>query len=134
MRSYALNMNDTAKNDTKTAVKGIDIAAYLVRDPQRAIAFYRDVLGMTPTAIDDEGRGAEFTLADGSTFGVWKPEEGGTGGAIMFAVDDAKAAVEQYRARGLALSDVSEFPVCFMAFGTDPEGNSIIIHQRKTPD
>ena len=88
-------------------IKGIDIAAYLVRDPQAQIAFYRDVLGMKPTEIDDQGRGAEFTLADGSTFGVWKPEGGETGGAIMFAVDDAKAAVEHYRARGLKLSATS---------------------------
>jgi catechol 2,3-dioxygenase-like lactoylglutathione lyase family enzyme len=42
-------------------IKGIDIAAYLVRDPQAQIAFYRDVLGMEPTEIDDQGRGAEFT-------------------------------------------------------------------------
>ena len=112
-------------------IKGIDISAYLVRDPQAQIAFYRDVLGMKPTEIDDQGRGAEFTLADGSTFGVWRPEEGGSGGAIMFAVDDAKAAVEAYRTRGLRLSDIMESPVCFMSFGQDPEGNSIIIHQRK---
>jgi predicted enzyme related to lactoylglutathione lyase len=124
-------MNDT-QNASKTAVTGIDIAAYLVRDPQRAIEFYRDVLGLTPTEIDEQGRGAEFTLSDGSTFGVWKPEDGETGGAIMFAVGDAKAAVEHYRERGLKLSDVMESPVCFMAFGQDPEGNSIIIHQRKT--
>jgi predicted enzyme related to lactoylglutathione lyase len=127
-------MNETLKTDSKTAIKGMDIAAYLVADPQRAIEFYRDVLGMTPTEIDDQGRGAEFTLADGSTFGVWKPDEGATGGAIMFAVDDAKAAVEHYRARGLQLSDVIESPVCHMAFGADPEGNAIIIHQRKVRD
>jgi len=112
-------------------ITGIDINAYLVKDPQAAIAFYRDVLGMTPTEIDDQGRGAEFTLADGSTFGVWKPDDAATGGAIMFAVPDAKAAVEHYRGRGLELSDVMESPVCFMAFGQDPEGNAIIIHQRK---
>ncbi|MGB6715039.1 MAG: VOC family protein [Candidatus Cybelea sp.] len=117
---------------TRLMINGIDIAAYLVKDPQAAIAFYRDVLGMTPTEIDDEGRGAEFTLADGSTFGVWKPEGGETGGAIMFAVSDAKDAVEHYRARGLKLSDVMESPVCFMSFGADPEGNAIIIHQRKS--
>lgn len=128
-------MNETLKTtNQKAAIKGMDIAAYLVRDPQRAIEFYRDVLGMTPTAIDDQGRGAEFTLADGTTFGVWKPDDGASGGAIMFAVDDAKAAVEHYRSRGLKLSDVMESPVCFMAFGEDPEGNAIIIHQRKVPD
>jgi predicted enzyme related to lactoylglutathione lyase len=122
--AYAHTMNIT----------GIDLTAYLVRDPDRAVAFYRDVLGMTPTAIDDQGRGAEFTLPDGSTFGVWKPDDAATGGAIMFAVEDARAAVEYYRARGLGLSDVMESPVCFMAFGADPEGNAIIIHQRKTRD
>src|SRR5580692_7011040 len=115
-------------------INGMDISAYLVKDPQRAIEFYRDVMGMTPTAIDDQGRGAEFTLSDGSTFGVWKPEDGATGPAIMFAVDDAKAAVEHYRSRGLQLSDVMESPVCFMSFGADPEGNAIIIHQRKVRD
>jgi len=123
MVSYATSM-----------INGMDISAYLVKDPQRAIEFYRDVMGMTPTAIDDQGRGAEFTLSDGSTFGVWKPEDGATGPAIMFAVDDAKAAVEHYRSRGLQLSDVMESPVCFMAFGADPEGNAIIIHQRKVRD
>lgn len=115
-------------------IKGIDIAAYLVKDPQAQIAFYRDVLGMQPTEIDEQGRGAEFTLADGSTFGVWKPDGGESGGTIMFAVDDAKAAVEHYRARGLELSDVMESPVCFMAFAHDPEGNRLIIHQRKAND
>ena len=115
-----------------TTVTGIDIAAYLVRDPQRAIAFYRDVLGMTPTAIDEQGRGAEFTLADGSTFGVWKPEDNETGGALMFAVGDINAAVATFRERGLELTDPTESPVCFMSFGADPEGNAIIIHQRKT--
>jgi predicted enzyme related to lactoylglutathione lyase len=112
----------------------MDIMAYYTQEPKRSIDFYRDVLGLQPTEVDDQGRGAEFTLADGSTFGVWKPDDGGTGGAMMFAVEDARAAVELYRSRGLQLSDVMESPVCFMAFGSDPEGNSIIIHQRKVRD
>ena len=98
-----MNQTETAG---ATAIKGIDITAYLVKDPQAAIAFYRDVLGMQPTEIDGEGRGAEFTLADGSTFGVWKPDDGATGGAMMFAVEDARKAVDHYRERGLQLSDV----------------------------
>ena len=118
----------------KATIKGLDLTAYLVKDPARAIAFYRDVLGMTPTEIDDQGRGAEFTLADGSTFGVWKPDDAATGGAVMFAVDDIKAALERLRERGLALSEPMESPVCFMAFAQDPEGNPIIIHQRKVRD
>jgi hypothetical protein len=36
------------------------------------------------------------------------------------------------RERGAMLSDPMETPVCFMAFGTDPEGHAYMIHQRKT--
>ncbi|MGZ3497284.1 MAG: VOC family protein [Vulcanimicrobiaceae bacterium] len=120
----------------RAAITGIDLMAYLVSDPARSIAFYRDVLGMTPTAVDDQGRGAEFTLADGMTFGVWRPDEGEktSGGTVMFAVDDVHAAIARFRERGLKVSDPMESPVCFMAFGDDPDGNPIIIHQRKVKD
>jgi len=54
------------------------------------------------------------------------------GAGIMFAVPDAKAAVDKLRARGAQLSDIMDSPVCVMSFGTDPEGNRFMIHQRKT--
>ncbi len=116
---------------TTTIIKGIDITGFLVKDPAKAIAFYRDVLGIQPTEIDEDGRGAEFTLADGTTFGVWRPEDGETGGFVMFAVDDINAAIEQLRGRGVQLPDPMETPVCHMTFAQDPEGNGFIIHQRK---
>ena len=115
----------------KGAVVGTDISGFLVKDPQAMIAFYRDTLGMEPTEIDDLGRGAEFTLADGTTFGVWKTESGETGGFTMLAVDDVEAAREAFASRGLQFSPADETPVCHMAFAKDPEGNAIIIHRRK---
>jgi len=123
-------MTDTT---TAAAIRGIDICGYLVKDPAKAIAFYRDVLGMEPTSIDEHGHGAEFELADGSTFGVWNLHDAPdtTGPFFMLAVADAKAAVARIRERGGELSDPEETPVCFMAMGRDPEGNGIIIHQRK---
>ena len=114
-------------------VTGVDIIAYLTKDPSRSIAFYRDVLGMTPTEVED--RGAEFELGDGTTFGVWQPDdvEGSVPGAtVMFAVADIAAAVAEFRKRGAQISDPSETGVCFMAFGADPDGNPFIVHQRKT--
>jgi predicted enzyme related to lactoylglutathione lyase len=82
--------------------------------------------------VDDEGRGAEFELSDGSTFGVWQPDDGAQSGAtIMFAVENIADAVALFRARGATLSDPSETPVCFMSFGADPDGNPFIVHQRK---
>jgi predicted enzyme related to lactoylglutathione lyase len=119
----------------QTSIVGLDIASVFVSDPARSIAFYRDVLGLKPTEVDVQGRGAEFTLADGSTFGVWRPDfaEGRQPGSSgMFAVPDAYAAVARMRERGAMLSDPMESPVCFMAFGTDPEGHAYMIHQRKT--
>lgn len=107
--------------------------AYFTRDPQKSIAFYRDVLGMVPTEIDEQGRGAEFTLSDGSTFGVWQPDDEATSGAaVMLAVNDIHSALPALRERGAQLTEAEETPVCFMAFGKDPDGNTIIIHQRKT--
>jgi predicted enzyme related to lactoylglutathione lyase len=113
-------------------ITGIDLAGCMVSDPKRSIAFYRDVLGITPTEIDDQGRGAEFTLADGSTFGVWHQDGAkDSGSGIMFAVDDIDAALATLRERGAELSDKFESPVCFMSFGEDPDGNGYMIHQRK---
>jgi hypothetical protein len=59
---------------------------------------------MVPTEIDEQGRGAEFTLADGTTFGVWKPDEHAAGGCVMLAVDDLAAAVAALRASAASTS------------------------------
>ena len=116
---------------TPPTITGVDVVTYLTSDAARSIAFYRDVLGLVPTFVDDE-HGAEFTLADGSTFGVWRPDQGPKSGAtIMFAVDDITAAVTLFRSRGAQLGDPNETQVCHMAFGTDPDGNGFVIHQRK---
>jgi predicted enzyme related to lactoylglutathione lyase len=49
----------------------------------------------------------------------------------LFAVGDASEAVARIRANGGTVADPMETPVCFMAFGADPDGNGYIIHQRK---
>lgn len=125
-------MNISQAPVAEATIAGVDLVGCLVKDADRAVAFYRDVLGMVPTEIDDQGRGAEFTLADGSTFGVWRPDEDGKGMTVMFAVGDAGEAVKVMRERGATLSDPMETPVCYMSFGSDPDGNGFIIHQRKT--
>jgi predicted enzyme related to lactoylglutathione lyase len=120
-----------AARRTPTSVNGIDLCGYLVADAQGETAFYREVLGMTPTHVDEQGRGAEFTLRDGNSFGVWHMPDGTKGGFIMFAVDDAQAKVAELRARGVQIGDVTETPVCIMSYTTDPDGVGIIVHQRK---
>jgi uncharacterized protein YndB with AHSA1/START domain/predicted enzyme related to lactoylglutathione lyase len=118
-------------------VMGMDLSGYMVKDAARAIAFYRDVLGLEPVRIYPENRGAEYDLADGTTFGLW-----GGGGKVMpfqpsngilFAVDDLYAAVSTLKARGIPIAMEFETPNCRMAAINDTEGNSVFLHKRKAP-
>jgi predicted enzyme related to lactoylglutathione lyase len=120
---------------TATAVRinGIDVHTYLVKDPVRAIAFYRDTLGL-PTSVEMP-QGAEFELGDGSTFGVWQMQDGSwhPSAGVMFAVDDLHKAAAFYKERGVKfLEDPFDTGECFMAACEDSEGNSFLLHQRKT--
>lgn len=115
------------------ALRGIDIHTYLVKEPARAIAFWRDTIGLKCT--ESEEQGAEFELPDGSTFGLWKMDDGSwtRGNGIMFAVDDVAATAAALRAKGVSVDEhIEETPVCFMGFAEDSEGNSFVLHQRKT--
>ncbi len=116
-------------------ISGIDLHIYLVKDLERAIAFWRDVMGLTLSQRLGE-QGAEFELPDGSWFGLWKFAEGEgawmPGNGIMFSVPDLKAAIAQYRGKGVQIMEhIRESAVCFMAFAQDSEGNGFILHQRK---
>ena len=111
---------------------GIDAVHYLAKDLDRAIAFYRDVLGLQVATTYPSG--VEFELPDGSAFGighmpdVWYP----CGGA-MFAVDDIAAAVDRFRAMGLTIytQGVVDGPRCQVAWCQDTEGNNFAVHKRK---
>ncbi len=121
---------------SSAAIRGIDLSGYMVKDAPRAIAFYREVLGMEPVLVYPEDRGAEYELPDGTTFGLW-----GGGGRVMpfqpsngilFAVDDVDAAVAAVEAHGVAVLMRNETPVCRMAMINDTEGNIVTLHERKT--
>ncbi|GAC1501777.1 MAG: hypothetical protein NVS1B14_06320 [Vulcanimicrobiaceae bacterium] len=116
-------------------ITGMDLSGYMVKDAARAIAFYRDVLGLEPVKVYPEGRGAEYELADGSTFGLFggggnvMPFQPGNG--ILFAVDDLEKAVSSLKERRIDILMERETPVCNMAVIADSEGNSIFLHKRK---
>lgn len=114
------------------AITGIDVTAYLVKDPKRATAFWRDVMGLPCTWESEQG--AEFELADGSAFGLWRMDDGSwfPGNGVMFHTADVKAAADYYRSRGAKIDEhIEENGPCFMAFGEDTEGNRFILHQPK---
>jgi len=120
--------------DRSFRVTGMDFSGYMTKDAARAIAFYRDVLGLEPVLLYPDDRGAEYELADGTTFGLFggggnvMPFQPGNG--ILFAVDNLERAVEQLKRRGIAVME-RETPVCNMAMISDPDGNSVFLHKRK---
>lgn len=113
-------------------VKDLAFVAYSVRDVPRAVAFYRDVIGLTPgEAFGD--RWAEFDLGT-STFGVGNGESigiaPGSQCSAAFEVDDLEPMRERLVQAGVPVSDIAEGPACRTAFVTDPEGNRFALHQR----
>jgi predicted enzyme related to lactoylglutathione lyase len=116
-------------------ITGMDLSGYMCKDGARAIAFYRDVLGLEPVKLYPDNRGAEYELPDGTTFGLFggggkvMPFQPGNG--ILFAVDDLDSAVKALKARGIPVVMEIETPVCNMAMINDTEGNSVFLHKRK---
>ena len=114
-------------------ITGIDVHTDMVKDLTRAVAFYRDVLELPLATIGENA--AEFELPDGSAFELWDPAEANwsweRGNGVMFAVADARAAVDELRSRGVRIGDPIDSISCFMAIGEDSEGNQLVIHQRK---
>ena len=117
-------------------IKGIDFVVYNVSNMQRAIAFYRDTLGL-PLDYEYEGNWAEFsmgpvTLALCGPEWSQPPQRGYQGGAtVALAVEDIQAAVEGLRSKGITVENPYETPVCYMAGGEDPDSNRLMLHQRK---
>ena len=55
------------------------------------------------------------------------------GPAIAFEVENFETAVAELKAAGVPFDmEPLETPVCYMAVVTDPDGNSLFIHQRKS--
>ncbi len=115
--------------------KAVDFIAYTVKDMDKAEAFYRDVLGLTVTTERGEpgtrGNGWMEFECGGTSIGLTQMDPL-PNGAMALAVDDLNAAVEELRGKGVEIGmEPLETPVCFMAAITDPEGNQIMLHQRK---
>jgi predicted enzyme related to lactoylglutathione lyase len=113
-------------------ITAIDAHYVLAKDLGRAVAFYRDALGLDVTM--EFGSGVEFTLPDGSAFGVAMMPNGEwyQGGGVMFAVPDLDAASERVRAGGGAFfGPAFESPGCWTRWCMDTEGNNFALHRLK---
>lgn len=88
------------------AVKKLQNAYYITRDMDRAVAFYRDALGLAVTFQDGE-KWAQMKAGD-VNFSLSSPDEGAagaTGAVIIFEVDDITASRDQLAAAGVEIID-----------------------------
>jgi len=96
----------------------------------RAVAFYRDVLGLPASEFaDGEVEAPNVTLS------FWNPERDGEEFApnvagIALRVEDVATAVDEVRAAGGVVMGVEDTGVCRMGFVRDPDGNTVILHRR----
>ena len=113
--------------------RAVDFVSYNVTDMARSETFYRDVLGLD-VAIPWGGPGRRFPEfeAGGTTISLTSLPQLPSGAIVALAVEDTRAAVEELRTKGVpVLMETLETRECYMAIVADPDGNQIVIHQRK---
>jgi catechol 2,3-dioxygenase-like lactoylglutathione lyase family enzyme len=114
-------------------VEQVDFVSVPTRDAARAVAWYRDVLGLPVSAYTD----AEVETPN-VTLSFWNPEEQGeefvaNSSGVALRVADVEAAVEEVRAAGGEVMGIHDSGVCHMGFVKDPDGNVLILHRRYKP-
>lgn len=120
------------------SIRGTDFVYYQTSDIEKAIEFYRDTLGMELNGYFEEVKWAEFN-AGNATFAINDPsafdpnaKAQAGGAAIAFAVEDVEEFVKQLEAKGVTVTiPTNETPVCHFACISDPDGNTIWLHNRK---
>jgi catechol 2,3-dioxygenase-like lactoylglutathione lyase family enzyme len=111
-------------------VEQVDFVSIPTRDSARAVAWYREVLGLPVS----EYTNAEIETSN-VTLSFWNPEEQGeefvpNGNGIALRVADVEAAVEELRGAGAEVMGIEDSGVCHMGFVKDPDGNVLILHRR----
>ena len=114
----------------------LELVAIPVSDVDRAKAFYVDQAGFVADhdhVVSDEMRfvqltppGSACSIAFGK--GVSDAEPGSVQGMQM-VVSDIRAAHAELAGRGVAVSDIQEFPWGSFVFFSDPDGNRWAVQQ-----
>jgi catechol 2,3-dioxygenase-like lactoylglutathione lyase family enzyme len=114
-------------------VEQVDFVSVPTRDSVRAVAWYRDVLGLPESDFSaGEIETPNLTLC------FWNPEEQDVPfvpneNGVALRVADVEAAVEEVRAAGGVVLGIQDSGVCHMGFVKDPDGNVLILHRRYAP-
>ena len=125
--------------DVPFGLRSLDQVHVPVDDLQRAIDFYRDVLGMA-FLFDVPGMGF-FSLGDVRLM-LGEREEGAPahGSILYYGVENIRSATDELKARGVAFDQeptlIAEMPdhdLC-MSFFRDSEGNQLALMSEVSRD
>lgn len=115
-------------------VELVDFVSVPTRDAARAVAWYREVLGLP---------GSEFTEGEvetpNVTFSFWEPERENlpfvaNEAGVALRVQDVAAARAELEAKGVEfVAETWDSGVCHFAAFRDPDGNTLILHRRYAP-
>ena len=115
-------------------VERVDFVSIATRDAGRALAFYRDVLGLAESDVT-----AGELEAGNVTLTLWEPEREGlpfvaNEAGIALRVPDVAEARAELEARGVEfVAETWDSGVCRFAAFRDPDGNVLILHRRYAP-
>jgi catechol 2,3-dioxygenase-like lactoylglutathione lyase family enzyme len=115
-------------------VELVDFVSVPTRDTARAVAWYRDVLGL-PESDVTEGE----VEASNVTFSFWEPEREdlpfvANEAGVALRVADVAAARAELEAKGVEfIAETWDSGVCHFAAFRDPDGNALILHRRYAP-
>ena len=115
-------------------VELVDFISVATRDTRRAVAWYRDVLGLPESEISEgEVEAPNVTLA------FWEPERENlpfvaNEAGVALRVPDVAAARAELEAKGVEfIAETWDSGVCHFAAFRDPDGNVLILHRRYAP-
>jgi catechol 2,3-dioxygenase-like lactoylglutathione lyase family enzyme len=121
-----------------TTVTGVDFVTVFVKDYPAALKFYGESLGLEHSVDYEKIPAGEFEtgsltlqVMDAASVGrEFKPN----GHPIALHVDDVEAARADLESKGVEfLADTLDSGVCHMAFFNDPDGNTLMFHNRYAP-
>lgn len=111
---------------------GIKRIIVFVSDMERALAFYRDVLGLALQSQDGDGWAelAAGTCTIGLHSGGTASKSERQGPKIVFGSDDVASVRKELLARGAPMGPLKKFGALELCDGHDPDGNPFQISNR----
>ena len=116
-------------------IKEVAFVAIAVSDAERARKFYQETLELKPSSTAMGGAWVEYELVPRPLVSAVIPH-----GNLRVTARQSRSKwttwtrrIETLKKRGVEFDmDKTETPVCWMAQFRDPDGNKLVVHQRKT--